>query len=266
MFGPQGGAAGSRPGSHAGLNITLRAVSRQSAAGSSWYEESPPPSRQAKLEKIEALYNFPEAIKSREALRDKVLAGSPNRGKRAEPQEAKSEVIQEWLRNERKEADKVAEELWRGKFVEWHTKLRRKENDKGDADDQRLSMPGSPCSDTEAMQSFSDDPDLAALRQKTETYTEDVHKLSDMQGKLESEVVRIRDELEAERQRRANMEKTLQTAIEDRDAWSSSAQRHELMRKRLLREQQETNAQVAEMQSQIGAISSTLMVDEAKSS
>lgn len=229
----------------------------------------------AKHEKREALYDFPDALKSRMALQDKILRSSPGRSKKNEsPQRRPDELVGDWLSAERRHADELAEQHWKAKFVEWHRKLCDGEDAKFRKADEcapnkRRSLSGSeevfnPSVDLASSWPGLDpnDPEAIAIRKQTESYKQETTKLITKQAQVEHEISRYKAELQAEQQRRVHVENLLGTAIEERDAWSASASRHELMRKRSLNEHKEASSQVAELNSQLGAISKTLTVQK----
>lgn len=259
---------GSLPGSNG--NSVQRPSSRGAAVGSLKEERS-----RAKFEKLQAVYDFPDALKKQHALRDKVLSSSPSRSKKS-PERTQAELIKDWLSSERKQADERAERHWKAKFVEWHQELITKQEAaaKERADNLRRGRGMSDPGDLQSPQSESgswpgldpNDPDVIAILEQAESYQQKASQLVSNKEQLAIEIVRFREELKAEQQRRASVEKLLQVATEDRDAWSASAQRHELMQKRFALEQHETHAQVAELNTQLTSIRNTLNTEEAKSS
>lgn len=262
MLQPAAPRSGSRPCSEG--NGLQRSSSRGDTGGSTREERA-----RAKFVKLESMYDFPEATKSRVALSNKVLGCSPDRAKKddARPQ---SELINDWLCAERVRADKISEKHWKDKFVEWHTQL--------------IAKPGtepfcrSPknLSDSEQGQSFlspesvgwkgldPNDPEVLAIRKQAELFKQGTTQLCTKQKMLERDISRFGEELEEEQLRRTNLDEMLLKMTEDRDAWNASAERHDIMRKRFLQEQHETNAQVAEMHDQLATIRNTLTVEEAR--
>jgi hypothetical protein len=219
-----------------------------------------------KFEKLGAVYDFPEALKSREVLQAKVLKSSP--GKVRQEGSDKSELLNQWLEEERKLADAAAEEHWKAKFIDWHTTNAALA---GEAVERALINRRTPAEHQEDLQQSQlsesaswdldpEDPEVVALLRETELLAEETRQMSSKHDEIERDIGRFRDEIAKEQQQREYLGKQLQLTIADRDSWSTSAARHELMRKRFAKETQETNKQVSDLQSSIAAIGDTLTV------
>jgi len=229
----------------------------------------------AKIDKREAMYeNALEVVKRREALSHKVLHTSPKVAvkKSDAPVPPSAELggdLEDWMREERKRADAVSEKKWKAKFIEWHSKHLAKE-------DQQLSQSLRQHSASEMDEVLSssaqsdsivwtgldpNDPDAVALVKQAERLQQESYQMMNRQEQLEDDINSFRDELKIEGERKANVEKLLAAMIDDRDAWSASASRHDLMRKRFVKEQRDTNTQVADLHSQLGNISDQLTVE-----
>jgi len=225
----------------------------------------------AKFVKLESMYDFPEATRSRVALSNKVLGGSPDKVKKDEAR-PQSELINDWLCAERVRADKISEKHWKDKFVEWHGQLIAKPA----AQHFSRSPEGGLPRDAEDGQSWltpeavgwkgldPNDPEVLAIRKQAELFKQGTAQMCTKQKMLERDISRFSEELEEEQQRRASLDEMLIKMTEDRDAWNASSERHDVMRKNLLQEQDETNAQVADMTNQLATIRNALTVEEAR--
>lgn len=248
-------ASGHRPGSNG--QSTQRPPSRGVAGGGLREERS-----RAKFEKLEALYDFPEVIKSREALKDKVLKNpqGPTSRKHAEFQKPQGEMVKDWMLAERQRADQLAEERWTAKYVEWHN--------------NNIAQPGGISVLSSAFKGDEggsapatvlsldpNDEEVVALLKQTESYHLEATQWSNKREQLERDIVRLQEELQAEQPRKAHVEKLLSATVDDRDAWAASASRHEDMRKRFVSEQHHTSSLVSELHGQLATIGNTLQVE-----
>lgn len=231
----------------------------------------------AKHELRRAVYDFPEVTKSREALQAQVLQGkkfSPTSLAKAkdDPGDEPGDVIKEWLTAERKAADVEARKKWKENFAAWHKRSFPSLQDRAflmqQSSDSEAEMPISPASPTSEVSAVwagldPDDPTADAIVKQTQAYKENTQELKSKEVQLKRDIGRLKDELEVERQRRANLDKLLKDTTEDRSAWEASANRHEIMRTRLQEEQRITMSKVLEVESKLLSISNALQVREA---
>lgn len=220
----------------------------------------------AKHKEREALYDYPEVIQRREALKDKVLAMSPRRPRAANCHQRPDEMISVWMSGERQEAEKAAEKYWKDKFIDWHARLQAELGEDGVEGVTSSSNRPHNDSDYDDLESSfhsesgmwlgldPNDPDAAAIVMRTETLKQETSQLSRKQDQLEQDVARAKEQLQVEKHRRKALEEKVRRVVEERDAWCASSQRHEAMEKVIVKEQQDTNAHVAEIERHVASL------------
>jgi len=193
---------------------------------------------QIKVKRREALYDFPEALCSRQALVNKVLPIGLNLDKlnRKGHHHADDEVAA-WIQAERTRADNLAQKKWSNKFQQWKEEF-------------LLKGPAS-LEDPAATNTPSDA--IPGVIEAAECRTHD--RLSGELGRLGEELGRLNEELQKEHSLKSALERRLHEMIVERDGWKMRAIRSQESVQKAIRKKQGVTEQISEMSQLLKKIS-----------
>jgi len=160
---------------------------------------------QIKVKAREDLYDFPEAMYSREALARKVLPAGRNLDKLNKKGHHHADEVATLIRAEQQRADDRANKKWTNQFEQWK--------------DGALRKGLAPLEDPAATNQPPDtSPELITA---PECRTR--NRLSGELGRLGEELSRLNDELQKEQSLTTALERRLQAVMVERDGWRTRA-------------------------------------------
>jgi len=184
---------------------------------------------QIKVKAREDLYDFPEALYSREALAKKVLPAGRNLDKSNKKWHHHADEVATWIRAERQRADDRAKAKWQKKFEQWK--------------EEALLKGLAPLEDPAAT---NQPPDTTPeLIKAAESKTHD--RLSGELGRLGEELGRLNDELQKEQSLATALKQRLHEAMVERDGWKLRATQSEEAVQKAIREKQYFTERISEM-------------------